>query len=180
LKEKDRERDHMEGTYRDKIIALDKELVEPKCLKNEAESIICSLKKKLTEKDTKRYKMKATYRDKITGFKRKLKEREGEREQTIRTLLGQVHEMGAILREKNCQTEELERKVLNMHDWKNVEKALHDQIKELKEKVPLMERHREEVMDTEQQTDGIYQEEFIPNTQIVELSKKLQEQLNIH
>jgi hypothetical protein len=36
------------------------------------------------------------------------------------------------------------------------------------------------VIDAEQETDGIYQEEFIPNTQIEKLSKKLQEQLNIH
>jgi len=73
-KEKASERDHMEGTYRDKIIALEKELEEAQCLKNEAEAKNCGLEK-WKEKYSKRYQMKATYRDKITGLKRRLKEK---------------------------------------------------------------------------------------------------------
>jgi predicted nucleic acid-binding Zn-ribbon protein len=82
----------MEGTYHDKIIALEKELEAAKCLKNEAEAKMRGLEKKLKEKDSKRYQMKATYRDKITGLKKKRKEEVSERDQVIRTLRGQIEE----------------------------------------------------------------------------------------
>jgi hypothetical protein len=58
-KEKDNERNKIEGTYRDKIIGLEKELQDAKCLKNEAEAKMCGLQKKLKEKDSKRCQMKA-------------------------------------------------------------------------------------------------------------------------
>jgi hypothetical protein len=60
-------------------------------LKNEAEAKNCGLEK-WKEKYSKRYQMKATYRDKITGLKRRLKEKDCERVQVIRTLRGQIKE----------------------------------------------------------------------------------------
>ena len=182
LEEKDRERDHMERTYREKIMALEKELEEAKCSKNEAEAKMYGLEKKLKEKDSERHQMKVTYRDKITVLERRLEEKDRERDQAIRALPGKIEEMGAILREKTFRTEELERKLLNMRDWKKVEKALRGQIKELKQTISLMKTspsHMKAQADAQQQTDGTYQEEIIPNTQIEELDKKLQEQMSI-
>jgi hypothetical protein len=46
-KQKDSERDHMVGTYRDMIIALEKELEEAQCLKNQDEAKMCDLERRL-------------------------------------------------------------------------------------------------------------------------------------
>jgi hypothetical protein len=97
-----------------------------------------------------------------------------------------------------CQTEELERKLQKrmcfqekMQDWKNVEKALRGQIKQLKERISLMESDKEIVIDAfpcdikaqtdaQQQTDGMFQADIFLSSQIKELDEKLQEQMNIH
>jgi hypothetical protein len=97
-KEKDSERDQIEGTYRDKIIGLEKELQEAKRLKNEAVAKMCCIEKKLKEKDSKRCQMKATYRDKITVLNRRLKAKDIERVQAIRNLRSELEdEMEATL-----------------------------------------------------------------------------------
>jgi len=55
-----------------------------------------------------------------------------------------------------------------------VERALRGQIKQLKQTISLLETslsHMKAQMDAQQETDGTYQEEIIPNTQIEELDR---------
>jgi hypothetical protein len=132
--------------------------------------------------------MKATYHDKITVLKRRMKAKDTERVQAIRTLRSELkdemeatlfaeatlrsekrvvetvleeterhcRQVKTMLHGQICQTEELERGLQKrmcfqkgkVRDWKNVESALRGQIKQLKQSVSLMDRHREKVMDT--------------------------------
>jgi chromosome segregation ATPase len=131
------DRDRVEGTHRDKIITLEEELKEAKCLKYNAEAKISGLVKKLQEKDSKGHKMKANYRDKITGLKKKLKEKFSEINEEIRSLRGQIEEereanriAEAALRREECALETVIKEAEN--HCSQVQRMRYDQIYQTK------------------------------------------------
>jgi chromosome segregation ATPase len=184
LKEKDSKRYKMKAAYSDKITGLKKKLKEKV---SERDQVIRTLRGQIEEEREANLTAEAILCSEKREMERVMKETERYCSKVETMLCGKI-----------CQTEELERKLQKrmcfqekMHDWKNVEKALRGQIKQLKERVSLLESDKEKMIDilschikaqtdAQQQTDGMCQVNIILNIQIKELDEKLQEQMNIH
>lgn len=177
LKEKDSKRNQLKTTYREKITVLERKLKVKDIERVEA---IRNLRSEMEAEMEATLFAEATLRSEKSVM-------EGVMEETER----RCRQVETMLHAQISQTEALERKLQNwmcfqkgkVRDWKNVENALRGQVKQLKQTVSLMDRHREKVMeaqtDAQCQTDGMYEGEIILNSQIKELDGKLEEQMNI-